>query len=280
MVTSVGPEMKFFRWILSHLMLIIVLSLLIYVYWNRSEIWSEEASSEQLNESQSTETKSSKIQDADVWGTKVQGIAYEELETDKSALKAIAIENPNRAEVGSSSEIYQRMKRYRESLSVTEREVMDKAASTFHQVSDDTLKSPVESEIEAKQENLENTEQHILPGKDAAEQISAVAVNSTQQVIDDSAREEVIIVHEAETDDSLENELNEDFEVVISQSPTSSAHNTKEHSTEANSTEENSSEAQTKSLQQQIRNRQKQLQNQMVMLIPFGSESSSDENSS
>ncbi len=245
MVTSVGPEMKFFRWILSHLMLIIVLSLLIYVYWNRSEIWSEEASSEQLSEP-----------------------------------VAIAIENPNRAEVGSSSEIYQRMKRYRESLSVTEREVMDKAASTFHQVSDDTLKYPVESEIEAKQENLENTEQHILPGKDAAEQISAVAVNSTQQVIDDSAREEVIIVHEAETDDSLENELNEDFEVVISQSPTSSAHNTKEHSTEANSTEENSSEAQTKSLQQQIRNRQKQLQNQMVMLIPFGSESSSDENSS
>ena len=34
-------SMKFFRWLLSHLTLIIVLSLILYIYWNRNEFWPE-----------------------------------------------------------------------------------------------------------------------------------------------------------------------------------------------------------------------------------------------
>lgn len=36
-------SMKIFRWLLSHLTLIIVLSLILYFYWNRNDFWPEEA---------------------------------------------------------------------------------------------------------------------------------------------------------------------------------------------------------------------------------------------
>lgn len=260
MPTSVGPEMKFFRRILSHLMLIIILSLLIYVYWNRSEIWSEETTVEKVSK-QAVKPSLTKQSDT-----------LRLTETPGIETKSIEIQD---ADVRASSEFSERMRQYRQSLPVKEREAMDKAASTFHQVSGGAIKYPAESESEVKPETQEIIEQPALIGNDVSEQISEASVSSRQQIIDSA--NEVIIVNEIETNDSLENEANEDFEVVISQSPALSAKNTTEASTEENSTEQNDSAAQTENLQKQIRSRQKQLQNQMLMLIPFSSENSAAE---
>lgn len=261
MSKSVGPEMKFFRWILSHLTLIIVLCLIIYIYWNRNEIWSDEISTEQIKEplikGQPIKEPST---EQSIEPLKAKPIENTEPDETLSTSKAISTENQNRNNSRTSSGFSERMKQYRKTLPVEEQKVMEKAAESFQQVADGTIKYPAEAITDINREDIE-----AIPSieNEASQQLLNTEVIITQAV--DTTRKEVTIVDNVEIDESHENRFNENFEVLISQSPSLDS----PHSNTSAIIKKDSHEVQTKKLQQQIRKRQKQLQNQMVMLVPF-----------
>ena len=270
--------MKFFRWILSHLTLIVVLTLVIYIYWNRNEIWPDAVPEEQIKE-RSTEQSIEPL--------KAKPIENTDSDETLSTSKLISTENQSRSDSRTSNNFSERMKQYRKALPVEEQEVMEKAAETFQQVADDTIKYPAEAIdgtikypteaidgtikyptetiIDLKREDSEDIKATTSVENEVSEQLLNTAVASTQAL--DATPKEVTIADNVDVYDSPENGLNENFDVVISQSA-SAVSPLADNS--ANIKKDNS-EMQNKNLQQQIRNRQKQLQNQMVMLVPFNS---------
>ena len=256
MSKSVGPEMKFLRWILSHLTLIIVLTLIIYIYWNRNEIWSDAVPEEQIKE-RSIEQLTKPLKAGQIENT--------EPDETLSTSKAISTENQSRSASRTPNDFSERMMQYRKTLSVEEQEVMEKAAEIFQQVADGTIKYPTEAIIDIKQEDSEDIKATTYVENDASEQLLNTKVTRTQ--VGDTTQKEVTIVDNVEMDELHENGLNENFEAIISQSA-SVVSPLAENSAII---KKDNPEVQTKNLQQQIRNRQKQLQNQLVMLVPFDS---------
>ncbi len=238
--------MKFFRWILSHLTLIIVLSLILYIYWNRNDIWPQEAvektSSTVLNASVAsdetiisdegdTAANSSETQPEDDVQTDVQTapVAAEPLTAapvqPSSALPEAADYPQQAVAVPSADDFAERMRQYRLSLPVEDRAAMDKAEQVFQQVADGTIKFPNEADIGLK---------------DSADKFPANVVDKKIAVVEppDSVRRQSV------------KQQPEPVAAVDRAASIVSAQHTRE-------------------LQKQIRNRQKQLQEQMVMLIPL-----------
>jgi len=183
---------------MSHITLIVVLSLVFYVYWNRAEIWPDKVSDKKMMDV-SADRQIDNKKPAEIIVSTVSG------SEENSKLETIPVIQ-NSSNSGVSDSFTERMNQYKKTLSVEQQKTMDEAALTFKHISDDTVNYHVESS-----ELVESSE------------TAAVVPNSLTSGKNDSIEKNIV-------------------------------------------------ETQSVSLQQQIRNRQKQLQSQMVMLIPFDPE--------
>jgi len=183
---------------MSHITLIVVLSLVFYVYWNRAEIWPDNVSDKKMMDV-SADRQIDNKKPAEIIVSTVSG------SEENSKLETIPVIQ-NSSNSGVSGSFTERMNQYKKTLSVEQQKTMDEAALTFKHISDDTVNYHVESS-----ELVESSE------------TAAVVPNSLTSGKNDSIEKNIV-------------------------------------------------ETQSVSLQQQIRNRQKQLQSQMVMLIPFDPE--------
>ena len=211
--------MVFFRWVLSHLTLIVVLSFAIYIYWNKDEIWPPDRITE---DSESQYTEELIISDSQVK-------PVEKTHSDNEVISAPIVSH-------SSSDFAHRMKLYRQTLSVEEQEVMDNAEKSFQYAPlEGTIKYPDESEFEAEltaAKNLNaNRDEEEAAYKTNLEQENAFNISANKY----TASDEIKIKREKKPNKS-------------------------------------DSKMQTGTLQKQIRNRQRELQDQMLMLIPLKTE--------
>ncbi len=211
--------MAFFRWILSHLTLIIIFSFAVYIYWVKDEIWPVHNIVEDVEQQPVAKVISHN-----------QLKAVEKKQSGSGVADAVAVTR-------SSNDFVHRMEQYRQTLSVEEREAMDSAEKTVQYAPvDGKIEYPVESEIEAELTQAEkfkaSTSQEITEHDDVSQQ------EETQHL---SAEE-----FEPESETQI-------IEVKKKK-------------------KESRSKMQTTKLQKEIRNRQKELQSRMLMLIPVKSE--------
>lgn len=275
--------MKFFRWILSHLTIIIVLSVILYVYLTQYGFWSDdvvEPAIKPLTESsgqQSTNKESftnvedslyvedslsvedSVSADNNLAGKKL----VEEKLIENNSLQSLAIDRAPPAD-----DFSRRMKEYKQRLSSEEQKAMDNAAKTFQQELDSEAKFPVDAH--SKPIVATNT----VEVEDVSSEHSSLSKKFPAQLIEQTQNKNLDSAHvkekKAEDPAQIKPEALSDIkigdDVADRQQKNALAVQKKRVNT------------QDKKLQQQIRDRQKQLQDKMVLLIPLNAEKETETN--
>lgn len=283
--SSVGPEMKFFRWILSHLTLILLLSLLIYLFWNRNEMWSEETIAEKIIEQPVTKqieiTKDDEVAHDFVGGSILQDTdtIAKNIDSDENNLSPIDSSIEDSEGSRSSSGFSKRMSHYREMLPADEREDMDKAEEIFQQVTDGTIKFPSQSDIEMVTDASEQLLQK--PIEVSEDELATIKMDQypTEIIQSDTGIDSQDGVGDFPEYEAPEYEvLNDIVEQPIQEIQTNPPVLDKRSNLNSKSQSINvrTKDAHTQNLQYQIRNRQRELQNQMVMLVPLSNTKSSN----
>lgn len=310
MTSSVGPEMKFLRWILSHLTLILLISLLIYLFWNRNEIWPEEIADREVTVERHTELSvAKKIDTTSVAHVTVSGSNEQGISDQDTRVKELGSNENNyilshslideSTDSYSSSNFSERMEQYRKSLPVDEREEMDKAEEIFQQVSDGTIKFPSQSDVDT----ITGDPEILLAIKPMDASVEDIAIakmsqyssevihNDSQYEIDepniyktrdDYAKKTVVtqaaVDKEMAEKDTVEGIVEQNIveqdtakqSIKEKQSDSVVLDNLSNLKAKAQTAKVQEKETHTQDLQYQIRKRQRQLQNQMVMLVPLG----------
>ena len=267
--------MKFFRWILSHLTIIIVLSVVLYVYLTQYGFLSDEVAEPAIkplmepsgqqfsnNESFNNVDDFSNVEDsvnADGSVNADSSVSADNNQTEKKSVEEKVIENnslqsPVVDRAPPSNDFFRRMKEYKLRLSSEEQKAMDNAARTFHQKLESEVKFP--------------TDTHSKPiVKTNTVEVEDVSSEQTQNEDFEFAH---VKVKKAEAPAQIKPEASSDIkiddEAVDRQQTNPLAIQKKRVNT------------QDKKLQQQIRDRQKQLQDKMVLLIPLNAEKKTDTN--
>ncbi|RKZ95008.1 MAG: hypothetical protein DRQ43_06025 [Gammaproteobacteria bacterium] len=244
MSSSVSPEMNFFRWILSHLTIIVVLFVILYFYWNHYGSSSDELvepAAKSLIESPEHVSKKQRINKEHSDNISQPVLDHNTIVEKKS------MDFQNTASSHSSGDFSKRMEEYKQRLSAEEQNVMNNAAGTFQQGSEKTFKYPTDDIKPVEKNDNVDEVMSFAP--------AAVTVKETvsSQPISDLQDEEIKRVHirKADTVDKTQAEAK-----VVEQAEK----------------QKKSLNVDDKKLQQQIRDRQKQLQDQMILLIPLDSE--------
>ncbi|MCW8931678.1 MAG: hypothetical protein OQL19_15780, partial [Gammaproteobacteria bacterium] len=276
MSTSVGPEMKFFRWILSHLTLILLLFLVVYVVWdwnvtNSQDNTADVKSVKKINVSQATEssvissterlevdeTSGTIVKDSNIYESSGMETTSIPASSRKTVIESTDISSQNDSDYQVSDDFSKRMNRYRQSLPVEEQKMMDNAGNNFHQVSDDSIKYPTDRDIDFV---LEDSKIDTYIKNDISQEISDLG--SDDEYPAEEMLDEVIVSDSHQADELMSNDK---IDIPVTQPSVILPDN---NSTIAKNTN-SQVKVRTNNMQQQIRDRQRQLQNQMVMLVPF-----------
>lgn len=270
--------MKFFRWILSHLTIIVVLSVIVYIYWSQYGFGPDEgveSTAKPLVES--SEYHSDKLR------RKADSDNIDKPMSDNSLLEqelieTNAIESQNRVTSYPSSDFSQRMREYKQNLSVEEQEVMDNAGKTFQQESKNVIKYPTDNDLEAiEQSNSVVTKDMSLipqlPGDDLQkESTEAIRLREVYAPVEAPFEAPFEVMAEAPVKIKAEAPV----EIKAEAPETRGNIEAGKEYTRPLVVQKKGVSAQDKKLQQQIRDRQKQLQDQMISLIPLDSEKNTD----
>ncbi|WP_198264422.1 hypothetical protein [sulfur-oxidizing endosymbiont of Gigantopelta aegis] len=230
--------MKFFRWILSHLTLILMLSLAVYLYWNSDDTTEPLESSA----SKTPVSETTKSLDSDV--TTDQSTADN---SPQEPIEAVAETPSANDDSQPPNDFSKRMQEYREKLRTEEQQAMDKAAKSLalEYASGDEIKYPTDSDIDADLSTKHNN-LNVEPFKDSP--VNVVKATKTNKTI-------------VRPDKTINQQEDKALEVVIRDSLLPETQALKDNNvTDA---------VKTKNIKRQIRDRQRQLQSQMVMMVPL-----------
>lgn len=268
--------MKFFRWILSHLTVIFLLLSIVYVYWNRNEIWPEEVSTLPLIEQVKEPPKMQAAEESAVI-SESKNRASVLLDSYDDVDNSLSISNvtTNKPVIvaDSSSDFSERMKQYRKSLPDEERKLMDSATKTYQHIPDEaSIKYPDAIDmVVLKQEKTEELSIHKTVNKPVPKK---QADQNMDKYTPDIVKKPVTVTEFKKDRENRIKVVDDKIEKTMSQLAPSFTEESREDTADVDARETsgaNNSSIQTEDLQKQIRNRQRELENQMVMLIPLRS---------
>jgi hypothetical protein len=238
--------MKFFRWILSHLTLILVLSLVVYLYWN---------SDETAESAESVATKTPVPEATKPLGSIATDVQPSSEKSSQVKSLAPIVETRPVSDSHSQTDFSKRMQEYREKLRTEEQQAMDKASKTLELefASGDEIKYPTDSDIGANV-SIVNESSLLEPLKPRAKKSSLNVAKEVKSII--------------VSDESVSQKEDEDLEVVIRDSLATEQQAIKSKQVVKNNSATDDALT-TKNIQRQIRDRQRQLQSQMVMMVPL-----------
>jgi len=249
---SIGPEMKFFRWILSHLTIIVLLSVIFYFFWNKDDFGADEANPiktprvESPIEQQRDTTDAAKITKSD-----------NNQSLNKSSVVTKSLENQTASELNAESDFSRRMKAYKKTLSSEQLKIMDEAGKTFHQKSERAVKSVDSNKLVFIDKPGVAFKDDTSLEQDALKKIPQQHLGELQEPGYDTGD---VIAKNPEVDEIINAGTVADKVISDEDKPQHVNALTKQEKMPGNK---------DKNLQQQIRDRQKQLQRQMVLLVPL-----------
>jgi len=269
---SFAPEKKFIRWILSHLTIIIILSFAAYLFWNRAELGLGDSHSLENTPVETVLEKNSSDEAVNVDLANHSDLDNSLQETNPTALTSTLNDTNLASESPKADDFSERMDRYKKSLPVKEQKVMDKAEGLFQgkEVQNKEYQSKETQKNDTQQQDIEYSEDSSLSDLQGAFKYPSDIV-----LEDDIA--------ESDVDTLLDNTatvapLSTDVMLVEKSVATNKSIPTKKNipideNRTAEKVQPNRNEqvvkAKPKRWQQEIHNRQKQLQSEMVMLIPL-----------
>lgn len=287
------PEFKIFRWLISHLSLIVVLSVIFYLFWS---YWSQERAETTIEpsvklEGQLPEKKISSNKSDEV--VTLDNYSAEEKTMQKKASGLPAVTSSYAA-----SNFSRRMNEYKHNLSPEGKKVMENAGRTFYQQSEQVIRYPTDSDLKTieithtvkTESNQVKASGMLFPAELHKSPDTLVAsveafdepietFNKSVETIDKPVE---VFNKPAEAFNKPVETLNKPVETFnkpvetlnklnIKKAPFNISVAEKEQQVSALSANEDV-KAQEKNLQKQIRDRQKKLQEQMILLIPLNSE--------
>jgi len=244
--------MNFFRWILSHLTIIVVLFVILYFYWNHYGSLSDELVEPAAKPLIESPEHVSKKQLAN----KERSDNISEPVLDHNTI--VEKKSPdfqNTASSHFSSDFSKRMEEYKQRLSAEEQNVMNNAAGTFQQGSENTFKYPTDDiKPVGKNDNIDEVMSFAPAPVTVKETVSSQPISDLQD-----KKIEWVHIKKADSVDKIQ------AEVIVAEQP-------EKQKKSPVPVKKKSLNVDDKKLQQQIRDRQKQLQDQMISLIPMDSE--------
>ncbi|MCP3849603.1 MAG: tetratricopeptide repeat protein [Gammaproteobacteria bacterium] len=250
---SFAPEKKFIRWILSHLTIIILLSLALYFFWNRADVELSDISSLENTLLETTQGENSSNETLTVDLAQTTDVNNSPEGTNPTTTSTILSNVDSSSEPPEANNFSKRMEHYKQTLPAEEQKVMDNAEELFLN-KDISNKEPQIKEIQ--------TNDIQQQGVEYSADSSPVALQDSLKYPSDLVLEDDIVPENVNTP------LNDDVVTQVVTDPTPIINSVPTEKTQPNHSEQ-VVEAKPKRWQQKIHDRQKQLQSEMVMLIPL-----------
>ncbi len=249
---SFAPEKKFIRWILSHLIIIILLSLVLYFFWNRADVELSDISSLENTLLETTQGENSSNETLTVDLAQMTSVNNSPEGINSTTTSTIFSNVDSSSEPPKANNFSKRMEHYKQTLPAEEQKVMDNAEELF-----------LNKDISNKEPQIKE-----MQTNDIQQQGVEYSADSSPVALQDSLKYPSDLVLE---DDIVSENVNTPLNDVVTQvvtDPTPIINSVPTEKTQPNHSEQ-VVEAKPKRWQQKINDRQKQLLSEMVMLIPL-----------